>query len=413
VNRGLDRLHPYPFQRLNALVEGVAPPPELEPIPLSIGEPRHAPPADVIAALSDPEALAASLGRYPPTLGTPELKTAARDWLVRRFRLPEDSLAPSQVLPVTGTREALFALAQAFVDARDRDARVLMPNPFYQIYEGAALLAGAEPVYVPCPEHTGWLADLDAVAERDWARCRLFYLCAPGNPCGAAMTVEDWRRLIELADAHDFVIAADECYSEIHLDEARPPVGLLQACAELGRHDYARCIVLHSLSKRSNLPGLRSGFVAGDAAAIERFGAYRTYHGCGMPLHVQAASTLAWNDETHVKANRAAYREKFDAVLPILEGVLDVQRPDAGFFLWPAVPGEVAADGQVDEERFVRELYAASGVLALPGRYLSRPTPAGDPGAGRIRLALVAPLEACVEAAERIRDFVHGARSHG
>lgn len=409
MNRGLDRLHPYPFQRLNALVDDVEPPAQLEPIPLSIGEPRHAPPADVIAALTDRDALATSLGRYPPTLGTPELKTAARDWLVQRFRLPADSLAPSQVLPVTGTREALFALAQAFVDATDADARVLMPNPFYQIYEGATLLAGAEPVYVPCPEHTRWLPDLDAVSEEDWARCRLLYLCAPGNPCGAAMGTEDWRRVLELADAHDFLIAADECYSEIYLDEAAPPVGLLQACAELGREEYARCIVLHSLSKRSNLPGLRSGFVAGDAAIIERFGAYRTYHGCGMPLHVQAASVLAWRDEAHVAENRAAYQAKFDAVLPILEDVLDVQRPDAGFFLWPGVPGAPGADGLVDEERFVRELYAATGVLALPGRYLSRPTPAGDPGAGRVRLALVAPLDACVEAAERIRDFVRGA----
>ena len=406
MNPGLDRLQPYPFQRLNALVGKLAPPAGVEPIRLSIGEPRHAPPAAVITALADPEALGASLGRYPPTLGTPELKTAARDWLVRRFQLPEEALDPSAVLPVTGTREALFALAQAFVDGRDGSARVLMPNPFYQIYEGAALLAGAEPVYVPCPERTGWLADLAAVPEADLARCQLLYLCAPGNPCGAAMGTEDWRRVLELADAHDFVVVADECYSEIHLDENAPPVGLLQACTELGRADFARCLVLHSLSKRSNLPGLRSGFVAGDARLVERFGAYRTYHGCGMPLHVQAASVLAWQDETHVRANRAAYRAKFDAVLPILEDVLEVPRPDAGFFLWPAVPGTAGPDGTVDDERFVRELWAATGVLALPGRYLSRPTPAGDPGAGRLRLALVAPLEDCLRAAERLRDFL-------
>jgi len=404
MNPGLDRLHPYPFQRLSALVADVTPPADLAPIPLSIGEPRHAPPADVIEALRDPNALAASLGKYPPTLGTPELKAACADWLTRRFELAPDALAPSQVLPVTGTREALFALPQALIDPA-ADAAVLMPNPFYQIYEGAALLAGAEPIYLPCSERSDWLAHLDAVDAATWDRCALLYLCSPGNPCGAALDVDAWTRVLELADRHDFVIAADECYSEIYLDEANPPIGLLQACTRLGRDDFSRCLVLHSLSKRSNLPGMRSGFVAGDAKLIERFGAFRTYHGCGMSVHIQHASVLAWSDEAHVAENRAAYRAKFEAVLPLLEDVIDVPRPEAGFFLWPAVPEPWAND----DEAFARDLYAATNVLTLPGRYLSRPGPTGDPGVGRLRLALVAPVEACVEAATRIRTYV-GAR---
>ena len=411
MNPHLQRLQPYPFQRLHALIADVQPPAGVTPIALSIGEPRHAPPAKVLAVLQDPALLAASLSRYPPTAGTDELRRAARDWLQQRFALGDDALDLDQILPVTGTREALFALAQTLVDTSTGKPRVLMPNPFYQIYEGAALLAGAEPVYVPCPARTGYLADIDAIAEQDWAECQLYYVCSPGNPCGAAMTTRDWARILELADAHDFVIAADECYSEIYLDETAPPTGLLQACTELGRTDFARCIVFHSLSKRSNLPGLRSGFVAGDAKLINRFLAYRTYHGCGMPLHVQHASALAWTDEDHVQENRNRYRAKFDAVLPILAPVLDVARPDAGFFLWPAVPGKAGdghldghSAGKVNDEAFVRKLYADTGVLALPGRYLSRPTAVGDPGAGRIRLALVAPLQDCIDAAGRIAD---------
>ena len=401
MNPGLERLQPYPFQRLSALVADVAPPAHLSAIPLSIGEPRHAPPADVIETLRDPRALRASLGKYPPTLGLPELRSACADWLTRRFELAPGALGPTQVLPVTGTREALFALPQALIDPAE-GAAVLMPNPFYQIYEGAALLAGAEPVYLPCTASSDWLADLDAVDAATWDRCALLYLCSPGNPCGAALDAAAWMRVLELADRHDFVIAADECYSEIYLQEAQPPVGLLEACSLHGRDDYARCLVLHSLSKRSNLPGLRSGFIAGDARLVERFGAFRTYHGCGMPVHVQHASILAWSDEAHVAANRAEYRAKFDAVLPLLQEALDVPRPEAGFFLWPAVPDAWSGD----DEAFARDLYAATNVLTLPGRYLSRPSPAGDPGVGRLRLALVAPLEDCVEAAIRMRTFI-------
>ena len=405
MNPGLDRLQPYPFQRLGTLVANAIPPTNLQAIPLSIGEPRHAPPEAVIEALRDPHALQASLGKYPPTLGLPELRSACADWLTHRFQLARGALGPAQVLPVTGTREALFALPQALIDPAE-NAAVLMPNPFYQIYEGAALLAGAEPIYLPCTASSDWLADLDAVDAATWDRCGLLYLCSPGNPCGAALDSAAWLRVLELADRHDFVVAADECYSEIYLDENRPPMGLLQACVIHGRDDFARCLVLHSLSKRSNLPGMRSGFVAGDASLVERFGAFRTYHGCGMSVHVQLASVLAWSDEAHVAANRAEYRAKFDAVLPVLQEVLDVRRPEAGFFLWPAVP----ETWRGDDEAFTRDLYSATNVLALPGRYLSRPSPAGDPGVGRLRLALVAPVEACIEAADRIRTFVNAHR---
>jgi N-succinyldiaminopimelate aminotransferase len=399
VNPRIDRLHPYPFERLAALTAGVTPPRDLGRIPLSIGEPRHPAPAAALEGLADPAALAASLGSYPATRGSEALRDACAAWATRRFALPEGALGADAVLPVNGTREGLFSVAQALLDP-DGAPTVLMPNPFYQIYEGAALLAGAEPVYVPCPEATGFLPDLDAVDARDLERCGLFYLCSPGNPSGACMTTADWARVFALADEHDFTVVADECYSELHLDEAHPPVGALQACAELGRDDFRRVLVFHSLSKRSNLPGLRSGFVAGDAGLIARFLRYRTYHGCALPALTQAVSARIWADEDHVRENRALYRAKFDAVLTILGDVLDVRRPEAGFYLWPSTPG--------DEETFTAELLAATNVLVLPGRYLSRPTGAGDPGAGRVRMALVATLEECVEAAERIRGFVTG-----
>jgi N-succinyldiaminopimelate aminotransferase len=397
MNPRIDRLHPYPFERLAALTEDVRPPADLTRIALSIGEPRHPAPDFVVRALADPAAQARSLGTYPATRGSEALRETISDWLRRRFRLDAGMICPDRVLPVNGTREALFAFAQAQLDGR-ADACVLMPNPFYQIYEGAALLAGAEPVYVPCPRSTGFLPDLDAVDEATWKRCALFYVCSPGNPSGAVMGTGDWQRLLELADRHDFVIAADECYSELYAAEERPPTGLLQACAELGRHDLSRVMVFHSLSKRSNLPGLRSGFVAGEAGLIARFLRYRTYHGCAMPALHQEASALAWADETHVVANRAAYRAKFDAVLEILGDVLEVERPEGGFYLWPRTP--------LNEETFTRELLAATNVLVLPGSYLSRGSGEDDPGARRVRMALVATQEECVEAARRIREFL-------
>jgi N-succinyldiaminopimelate aminotransferase len=397
MNPRIDRLHPYPFERLGALIEDVRPPADLTRIALSIGEPRHPAPDFVVRALADPAAQARSLGTYPATRGSEALRETISDWLRRRFRLDAGMICPDRVLPVNGTREALFAFAQAQLDGR-ADACVLMPNPFYQIYEGAALLAGAEPVYVPCPRSTGFLPDLDAVDEATWKRCALFYVCSPGNPSGAVMGTGDWQRLLELADRHDFVIAADECYSELYAAEERPPTGLLQACAELGRHDLSRVMVFHSLSKRSSLPGLRSGFVAGEPGLIARFLRYRTYHGCAMPALHQEASALAWADETHVVANRAAYRAKFDAVLEILGDVLEVERPEGGFYLWPRTP--------LNEETFTRELLAATNVLVLPGSYLSRGSGEDDPGARRVRMALVATQEECVEAARRIREFL-------
>jgi len=298
---------------------------------------------------------------------------------------------------VNGTREALFAFTQAVVD-RNANGLVVSPNPFYQIYEGAALLAGATPHYLPCLEENGFNPDFDAVPAEIWQRCQILFLCSPGNPTGALVPLETLQKLIALADEHDFVIAADECYSELYFDEANPPAGLLSACAALGRNDYKRCVVFHSLSKRSNLPGLRSGFVAGDAEILKAFLLYRTYHGCAMPVQTQLASIAAWKDEIHVRANRELYRAKFDAVLHILAPVMDVQRPDGGFYLWPKTP--------MDDQQFTRELFAREHVTVVPGSYLSREVDGASPGAGRVRMALVAPLAECIEAAQRIRHFI-------
>ncbi|HKK05188.1 MAG TPA: succinyldiaminopimelate transaminase [Gammaproteobacteria bacterium] len=397
MNPDLDRLQPYPFEKLSQLKAGQTPPADRHHIPLSIGEPRHAPPGfvteEIITHLH-------GLGSYPTTRGTDELRAAIAAWLTRRFALQAGSVDPGRsVLPVAGTREALFAIAQAVVD-RSRDPLVLMPNPFYQIYEGAALLAGAEPYYLNTPAETGFLPDLDAVPEDVWARCQLLYICTPGNPTGAVFDVPTLQRLIALADEHDFVIASDECYSEIYFDEASPPPGLLEAAARAGRHDFRRCLVFHSLSKRSNLPGMRSGFVAGDAQILERFLKYRTYQGCALPPYHQAASLKAWEDEGHVRDNRAVYTAKFAAVLEILAPVLDVKRPQAGFYLWPRTPG--------DDQEFARGLFAAQNVTVLPGSYLSRTAHGANPGQNRVRMALVAELEECIVAAERIRDYVKG-----
>ncbi|MCU0833330.1 MAG: succinyldiaminopimelate transaminase [Chromatiaceae bacterium] len=395
MNPDLDRLQPYPFERLAELKAGARPPAGLAHIALSIGEPKHPTPALVLEALGAHRGEAAV---YPTTRGLPALRAVIADWLTERYRLPRGSIDPAhQVLPVNGTREALFAFAQAVVD-RGRDPLVLMPNPFYQIYEGAALLAGAEPRYLPCTAENGFLPDVDAVDDATWRRCQLLYLCSPGNPTGAVLDIPVLQRVIALADEHDFVIAADECYAELYFDESAPPPGLLQAAAAMGRSDYRRCVVFHSLSKRSNAPGLRSGFVAGDAEVIGAFLRYRTYHGCAMPPHHQHASIAAWGDEDHVRANRAQYRAKLDAVLEILAPVLAVDRPRAGFYLWPETP--------IADTDFARALFAAEHVTVLPGRFLSREVGGLDPGAGRVRMALVPPLESCTEAARRIRRFV-------
>ncbi|MCY1206140.1 LL-diaminopimelate aminotransferase [compost metagenome] len=396
MNDALNQLQPYPFEKLRALLAG-AQPAGKKAIALSIGEPKHRSPAFVAEALT---ANLDQLAVYPTTLGIPALRETIAQWCEGRFRVPAGWLdAARYVLPVNGTREALFAFTQAVVNRAD-SGLVVSPNPFYQIYEGAALLAGAEPHYLPCLAENGFNPDFDAVPADVWQRCQILFLCSPGNPTGALIPVETLKKLIALADEHDFVIAADECYSELYFDEQNPPAGLLTACAELGRSDFARCVVFHSLSKRSNLPGLRSGFVAGDADILKSFLLYRTYHGCAMPVQTQLASVAAWKDEVHVRANRAMYREKFDAMLDILGPVLDVQRPDGGFYLWPKTP--------VDDETFTRELFAREHVTVVPGSYLSRAVDGFNPGAGRVRMALVAPLAECVEAGERIRDFIKG-----
>ena len=394
MNPRLDALHPYPFTKLRALLESAGPAPAgLAPIDLSIGEPKHAAPACVAQALCDK---LAGLSVYPATKGEPALRAAIAQWLARRYSIPAPD-ADTQVLPVLGSREALFAFAQTVVDASAGQPLVVCPNPFYQIYEGAALLAGAQPHYVNADPARNFGCDWQSVPAGVWQRTQLVFVCSPGNPAGNVMSLDDWRALFELSDRHGFAIASDECYSEIYFDEGNAPLGALQAARRLGRDDYKNLVVFSSLSKRSNVPGLRSGFVAGDAALMARFLLYRTYHGSAMSPIVSAASIAAWNDETHVRENRALYREKFAAVVPQLQPVLDVEYPQASFYLWVPVPGPDTA--------FARDLYARTGVTVLPGSFLAREAHGTNPGQGRIRIALVAPLAQCVEAAGRIAQF--------
>ena len=361
---------------------------------LSIGEPRHPTPGFISEALIEH---LHGLSLYPATRGSLQLRESIANWLGTRFALPADSLDPDrQILPVNGTREALFAIAQCLIDPANQPL-ILMPNPFYQIYEGAALLAGAEPGFINCTSASDYLPDFDAVSDSDWDRCQLLYVCSPGNPTGRVLDSEALQALIERAERHDFVIVSDECYSEIYLDEAAPPPGLLQAAAAMGNEDYKRCLAFHSLSKRSNAPGLRSGFVAGDAELIEPFLLYRTYHGSAMPPATQDASIRAWQDEAHVVENRRLYREKFAAVTDILSPVLDLHTPPASFYLWPRTP--------IDDQVFARQLLAEQNVIVLPGSYLSRDTENGNPGQDHFRMALVAPLDECIDAAQRIRIF--------
>jgi N-succinyldiaminopimelate aminotransferase len=393
MNENLNQLQPYPFEKLRTLFEGTNPDTSKAPIALSIGEPKHTSPAFVLQAVADN---LDKLANYPATLGIPELRTTIAQWLQQRFALPAID-ADTQVLPVNGTREALFAFAQTVVNPVP-GATVISPNPFYQIYEGAALLAGATPDFLNCTAENGFIPDFDAVTEQQWQNCQLLYLCTPGNPTGAVIPSATLQQLIALARQYDFVIASDECYSEIYPDENNPPPGLLQACAEMGDSDYRNCIVFHSLSKRSNLPGLRSGFVAGDARILANFLKYRTYHGCAMPLHHQLASIAAWGDEQHVRENRQLYRDKFSAVLAQLNGHMEVSAPEAGFYLWPKTP--------IADTDFARLLYEQEHVTVLPGRYLGRDAAGSNPGENRVRMALVAPLSDCIEAAERIVSVV-------
>jgi N-succinyldiaminopimelate aminotransferase len=395
MNPRLRQLRPYPFERLRGLLADATPPEGLRHIPLSIGEPKHAPPAFVGEAMARS---LDSLGSYPLAAGLPELREAVARWLERRFELPVTCIdADRMVLPVNGTREGLFSFVQAVVDSSRPAPAVLMPNPFYQIYEGAALLAGAEPAYLNCDRELGYLPSLDAVDAALWDRCQVLFLCSPGNPTGAVMPQAYLRRALELSAKHGFVVASDECYSEIYPDEAQPPPGLLQVAHAMGNSRFERCVVFHSLSKRSSVPGLRSGFAAGDAAVLDGFRLYRTYHGCAVPVHTQLASIPAWRDEAHVRENRRLYREKFAAVVPILRDVLDVESPDGAFYLWLEVG---------DDEAFTRGLFEQQHVTVLPGSYLARDTRGGNPGRGRVRISLVASVDDCVEAARRIVAFV-------
>jgi N-succinyldiaminopimelate aminotransferase len=388
LNTGLTALQPYPFERLNALLQG-SPLTGIKTIPLTIGEPQHPPPRGVTDLLAEHAAL---VGKYPTTAGSATLRATIARWLERRFSLTSVD-ADLQVLPLNGTREGLFALAQTVV-TQGQPGAVISPNPFYQIYEGAALLAGSTPLFVNCEDRHGFTPDFSQITPDQWQACQLLYICTPGNPAGAVLSTSQLQQLISLAQEYDFVIASDECYSEIYPNEENPPPGLLGAAAAMGVEDYRNCLCFHSLSKRSNLPGLRSGFVAGDSRWIERFRRYRTYHGCAMPTHHQVASEWAWSDEIHVVENRARYRDKFNAVLPIISEVMTTPIPEAGFYLWPETP--------IDDEAFASELWHRTGVSVLPGRYLARDTPEGNPGATRVRIALVAERELCVEAVERM-----------
>ncbi len=393
MNPDLDRLQPYPFQKLNQLFQPIQPSAAHSPISLTIGEPKHPAPAFIGEAI---QSHLHQLSDYPTTRGLPILRQTIATWLEQRFDLK--GVDPDRhILPVNGTREALFAIAQATVDRRAHRPLVMLPNPFYQIYEGAALLAGAEPRFIHCDEESG-LPDFDRISPADWDHCQLLYLCSPGNPTGAVLNLSQLQQILELAERHDFLIASDECYSEIYGDSTQQPPGLLQAAQAMGNEGFRRCLVFHSLSKRSNVPGLRSGFVAGDASVIETFFAYRTYHGCAMPLQHQVASVAAWNDEQHVEENRARYREKFDAVLAILGKPLALKRPDASFYLWAKTP--------MADTDFARRLYAEQHLSVLPGSFLSRQADGRNPGANRIRMALVAPLAECIDAAQRLKTFI-------
>ncbi len=392
MNPRLALLHPYPFERLRELTRDLLPSPAHAPIGLGIGEPRHPTPPFIERALVD---ALPGLARYPATAGEPALRDAFAGWLQRRYGVAVDP--HTQTLPVLGSREALFAFAQVVVDPTRSGATVVCPNPFYQIYEGAALLAGARAAFANSDPARNFAADWTQIDEPTWARTQLLYVCSPGNPTGAVMPLAEWQRLFELSDRHGFVIASDECYSEIYLGD-EPPLGALQAARALGRDDFRNLVSFTSLSKRSNVPGLRSGFVAGDARWLQAFLRYRTYHGSAMNPAVQQASIAAWGDEAHVQANRALYREKFARVTPRLAQVLDLRSPDAGFYLWAAVPGG-------DDVGFARGLLAQYNVAVLPGSLLARDAHGVNPGAGRIRLALVAAPDECVAAAERIHAY--------
>ena len=392
----LKHLHPYPFEKLAKLKQGIVPPVDKYPIVLSIGEPAHVTPQFIKDALL---ANLQGLSNYPTTKGIPELRKAIANWLTNRFHLPAEIINPeTQVLPVSGTREALFSFAQCLIDPTEKPI-VIMPNPFYQIYEGAALLAGAEPYFLNTVESDRYLPDFDTVPQVIWQRCQLIYICSPGNPSGAVMSTADHQKLLYLAEKYDFVIASDECYSELYDDEYNPPAGLLESAYAMGNMTFKRCVVFHSLSKRSNAPGLRSGFVAGDADILSQYFQYRTYQGCAIPLPTQHASIKAWQDEQHVVENRQLYREKFTAFVNILADVCVIEKPPAGFYVWLKTP--------IADTEFAQQLFAQENITVLPGSYLSREFAGLNPGLNHVRIALVAPLDDCIEAAQRIKHFLN------
>ncbi len=399
MNSNLTKLQPYPFEKLKKLISQQAPNNHLEAISLAIGEPKHPTPAIIKNELSKN---LDGLAKYPTTRGSDELRNSCANWIRNRFQLSEKNLdSQHNVLPVNGTREALFAFAQCTIDSADKPV-VLIPNPFYQIYEGAALLSGAEPIYYDCAIKDGDIPALWEINDDTWKRCQLLYICTPGNPTGEVAPSITLQKLVEHAEKYKFTIVSDECYSEIYSPQSTPPNGLLHYAQEMGNENFQQCMAFYSLSKRSNSPGLRSGFVAGANNLIEAFFNYRTYHGCAMPLPTQTASIAAWSDETHVEANRQQYAEKFDAVLEILQSALPCQRPDAGFYLWPELPQKY----QLDDVEFCKLLYSKKNVLTLPGSYLARAVNGYNPGKNRVRLALVAELAECVEAAKRIKELI-------
>lgn len=395
LNSRLELLKPYPFGRLEALLVDSEINPELEFLSLAIGEPKHSPPDIVRRRIN--ESLD-QLEKYPATAGSMEIREVIADWANKRFQLEGNEVsAATQVLTANGTREALFAIAQTVTDPANTGGTVGMPNPFYQIYEGAALLAGKQPFYLNCLEENNLQPDWRSVKASEWQQMELLYICSPGNPSGTYIPLEDMQYLIEMADKYNFVIVSDECYSELYLEDKNKAPSLLEACRDMGRKDFSRCVVFHSLSKRSNLPGLRSGFVAGDSQIINQFLLYRTYHGSAMPGLTQQASMAAWSDEYHAEENRIAYREKYQAVLPKLREHFSFTLPQAAFYLWLDTP--------IDDQEFCRKLYEEKSVKVVPGSFLARDTPDGNPGKNKIRIALVAPMEECVEAIDRLVDF--------
>lgn len=395
MNPGLAFCHPYPFEKLAQLKQGLVPPADKTHIALSIGEPAHPTPEFIQKALFENSK---GLGVYPTTKGILGLRQAIAEWLGNRFNMPRDAIDPeTQVLPVSGTREALFSIAQCIVNPAANPV-VIMPNPFYQIYEGAALLAGAKPYFLNTTAETGYLPEFDAVPEAVWQRCQLIYICSPGNPSGAVMAQAEMEKLIRLSERYDFVIASDECYSELYDDESNPPTGLLQTAYAMGNTTFKRCLVFHSLSKRSNAPGLRSGFVAGDAEILKSYFQYRTYQGCAMPLPTQHASILAWQDEAHVIENRQLYRAKFDAFVEVLQEVCEISKPPASFYIWLKT--------SISDTEFCQKLFAQQNITVLPGSFLSRYNEGINPGQNHVRIALVAPLAECIEAAHRIKHFL-------